>query len=167
MKMKTDFIVVMGISGSGKTSIGRKLAIELSWQFFDADNFHPPENVEKMARGIPLDDLDRLGWLTSLNNLIMDCQKINIKGVLACSALKEVYRQTLTTGCKRVRFVYLKGDYDLILSRMSRRQGHYMKPEMLQSQFATLEEPENTLVVDISKNIKDIVAEITAWLDSE
>jgi gluconokinase len=165
--MKTDFIVVMGISGSGKTSIGRKLAIELSWQFFDADNFHPPENVEKMARGIPLDDLDRLGWLTSLNNLIMDCQKINIKGVLACSALKEVYRQTLTTGCKRVRFVYLKGDYDLILSRMSRRQGHYMKPEMLQSQFATLEEPENTLVVDISKNIKDIVAEITAWLDSE
>ena len=158
--MKTRFIVVMGVSGSGKTSVGKALAEHLGWEFYDADEFHPPENVAKMATGVPLDDSDRAPWLAALHDLISTCRKTDRPGVLACSALKERYRQQLLEGNDGVQLVYLKGSYDLIWSRMSERSDHYMKPHMLQSQFAALEEPKNALTVEISASVGDIVQEI-------
>lgn len=154
------FLIVMGVSGSGKTSVGKGLAESLGWDFFDADDFHPPENVAKMASGIPLDDSDRAPWLTALHDLISSSLKQNKPGVLACSALKERYRQQLMTGHAGVQLVYLKGSYDLIWSRMIARKEHYMKPHMLQSQFDTLEEPANALTVEILVPVPEIIQEI-------
>lgn len=162
--MKTTFFIVMGVSGSGKTSVGKALAEHLGWNFFDADEFHPLENVEKMARGITLSDSDRAPWLASLHDLISSAIKAIRPGVLACSALKECYRQQLLENNDGVQIVYLKGTYDLIWSRMSVRQGHYMKPSMLQSQFDTLEEPTNALIIDVSMSIEDIVREILMYV---
>lgn len=156
----TRFIIVMGVSGSGKTSVGQSLAKHLSWDFYDADDFHPPENVAKMASGIPLNDSDRAPWLASLHDLISSSLKGNRPGVLACSALKERYRQQLMHGNPDVQLVYLKGTYDLIWSRMSARSDHYMKPSMLQSQFDTLEEPATALTVDIGTTVGEIVQQI-------
>ncbi len=156
----TRFIIVMGVSGSGKTSVGQLLAKQLGWGFYDADDFHPPENVAKMANGIPLNDSDRGPWLAALHNLISSSLTADRPGVLACSALKERYRQQLMDGNSHVQLVYLKGTYDLIWSRMSARSGHYMKPSMLQSQFDTLEEPKDALTVDICIPVDEIVREI-------
>ncbi|MBC7876252.1 MAG: gluconokinase [Anaerolineales bacterium] len=147
----------MGASGSGKTEVGKSLAKYLGWDFFDADDFHPPENVAKMANGIPLDDSDRAPWLDSLQDLISSSLRENRPGVLACSALKERYRQRLLEDNDDVQLVYLKGSYDLIWSRMSKRKDHYMKPDMLKSQFDTLEEPSNALTVDISLSVDEIL----------
>jgi gluconokinase len=158
--MKTRFFIVMGVSGSGKSSVGKLLADSLGWDFYDADDFHPPENVAKMASGIPLDDSDRTPWLTALHDLISSSLKADRPGVLACSALKERYRQRLTDGNDGVQIVYLKGSYDLIWSRMETRTDHYMKPHMLKSQFDALEEPANALTVDISASVDEIVREI-------
>lgn len=158
--MKTRFFVIMGVSGSGKTEVGRSLAQHLGWDFYDADDFHPPENVSKMANGIPLDDSDRAPWLASLHDLISSSLKENRPGVLACSALKERYRQQLLKDNHDVQLVYLKGSYDLIWSRMSQRENHYMKPAMLQSQFEALEEPANALVVEISDPVEEIIQRI-------
>lgn len=155
--MKTRFIIVMGVSGSGKTSVGTSLAEYLGWDYYDADDFHPPENVTKMANGIPLDDSDRAPWLASLHDLISSSLKEDRPGVLACSALKERYRQELLEGNEGVQIIYLKGSYDLIWSRMEKRTDHYMKPHMLKSQFDALEEPVNALTVDISKPVDEIV----------
>ncbi len=160
----TRFIIVMGVSGSGKTSVGEALAQELGWDFYDADDFHPPENVAKMANGIPLNDSDRAPWLASLHDLIDSSLKADHPGVLACSALKERYRQQLMDSNSQVQLVYLRGTYDLIWSRMSRRRDHYMKPHMLQSQFDTLEEPANALTVDISEPVNKIVQQILEYL---
>ena len=151
------FIIVMGVSGSGKTSVSKVLAEHLKWDFYDADDFHPPENVAKMAIGIPLDDSDRAPWLAALHDLISSSLKQNKSGVLACSALKERYRQQLMNGSDGVQLVYLKGSYDLIWSRMETRSDHYMKPQMLHSQFDALEEPSNALTVDISLSVEEIV----------
>jgi gluconokinase len=151
------FLIVMGVSGSGKTSVGKALAKHLKWDFYDADDFHPPENVAKMANGIPLDDSDRAPWLTALHDLISSSLKQNKSGVLACSALKERYRQKLMNGHDGVQLIYLKGTYDLIWSRMETRTDHYMKPHMLHSQFETLEEPFNALIVDISLSVEEIL----------
>jgi gluconokinase len=158
--MEINFFIVMGVSGCGKTSIGKALADQIGWDFYDADDFHPPANIAKMASGIPLNDADRAPWLAALHDLIETCLKEKRPGVLACSALKERYRQTLLSGNPGVQIVYLKGSYDLIWSRMQARAGHYMKPEMLQSQFATLEEPANALVVDIDLTVDEIVNNI-------
>jgi gluconokinase len=158
--MKTRFFIIMGVSGSGKTEVGRSLAQHLGWDFYDADDFHPQANVDKMAAGIPLDDSDRAPWLASLHELISTSLKKDQPAVLACSALKERYRQQLLANNDDVQLVYLKGSYDLIWSRMSARKDHYMKPHMLRSQFETLEEPVHALIVDISKPIKEIVREI-------
>lgn len=163
--MKVNFFIVMGVSGSGKSSVGQSLAQSLGWNFYDADDFHPPENVAKMANGIPLDDSDRAPWLASLHDMISSTLKADRSGVLACSALKERYRQQLTDGNAGVQIVYLKGSYDLIWSRMEKRKDHYMKPHMLKSQFDTLEEPTNTLVVDISLPINGIVQEILGSME--
>ena len=162
--MKPCFLIVMGVSGSGKTAVGKALAAELGWEFYDADDFHPPENIAKMERGIPLNDDDRSPWLAVLHDLIASCLKASLPGVLACSALKESYRQMLLAGNPAVQIVYLKGSYDLILSRMSIRSGHYMKPALLQSQFAALEEPRNALTVDITLPVDKIVEKILSIL---
>lgn len=156
--MKTiRFFIVMGVSGSGKTIVGKSLAKHLGWDFYDADDFHPPESVAKMAKGIPLTDSDRAPWLAALHELISSRLAQNRPGVLACSALKESYRQKLLEGNDGVRLIYLKGSYDLIWSRMSARKDHYMKPHMLQSQFRTLEEPTNALIMDITPSVNEIV----------
>ncbi len=154
------FLILMGVSGSGKTSVGKALAEQLNWDFYDADDFHPPENVARMAGGIPLDDSDRTPWLASLHDLISSSLKQNKSGVLACSALKDRYRQQLLEGNDGVQLVYLKGSYDLIWSRMETRTDHYMKPHMLKSQFETLEEPTHALVIEISSPVDEIIQEI-------
>jgi gluconokinase len=163
--VKTRFFIVMGVSGCGKSSVGQALARSLGWDFYDADNFHPPENVAKMADGSPLDDSDRAPWLASLHELISSSLKADKPGVLACSALKERYRKQLTNGNRCVQIVYLKGSYDLIWSRMEKRTDHYMKPHMLKSQFETLEEPSNALTIDISISLDDIVQEILEHME--
>lgn len=160
----TRFLIVMGVSGSGKTTIGKALASKLGWDFYDADNFHPLENITKMEKGIPLTDSDRASWLASLHDLIESCLTRNRPGVLACSALKENYRQKLLQGSGGVQLIYLKGSYELIWSRMSSRKDHYMKPEMLKSQFDALEEPTDALVVEISHSVDEIVQEILLHL---
>ncbi len=151
------FLIVTGVSGSGKTSVGKVLAEHLKWDFYDADDFHPPENIVRMANGIPLDDSDRIPWLAALHHLIADSLLLNRPGVLACSALRERYRQQLLQGNDEVQLVYLKGSYDLIWSRMETRTDHYMKPHMLRSQFDALEEPSNALTVDISLSVEEIL----------
>jgi gluconokinase len=162
--MKTRFFIVMGVSGCGKSSVGKALAQSLGWDFYDADDFHPPENVAKMAGGIPLDDSDRAPWLAALHDLISSSLIQNRPGVLACSALKERYRQQVTNGNDGVQIIHLKGSYDLIWSRMETRTDHYMKPHMLKSQFETLEEPVNALTVDISLSVDEIVREILRYV---
>lgn len=163
--MKTRFFIVMGVSGCGKSSVGQTLASRLGWSFYDADDFHPPENVAKMASGTPLNDSDRAPWLASLHDMISSSLKADKPGVLACSALKERYRQQLMDNNEGVQIVYLKGSYDLIWSRMSARKDHYMKPHMLKSQFEALEEPTNALTIDISMSIDDIVQEILKYME--
>lgn len=157
----------MGVSGCGKSTIGKAIAANLGWDFYDADDFHPPHNVAKMTSGIPLDDNDRAPWLASLHDLISSTLKADRAGVLACSALKERYRRQLLEGNPNAQVVYLKGSYELIWSRMSARAGHYMKPEMLQSQFAVLEEPQNAIVVDIALPPDEIVAQVLGKLSTE
>lgn len=149
------FIIVMGVSGVGKTTIGTALANDLSWGFADADEFHPPANIEKMSRGIPLNDEDRQPWLEAIRSYMIERMNKGESGVVTCSALKQKYRDVLQVN-DDVKFVYLKGDYDLILKRMRSRQ-HFMKPEMLKSQFEALEEPQGAVVVDVEKETREIV----------
>jgi gluconokinase len=145
--------------------VGKALADSLGWDFYDADYFHPPENVAKMTNGIPLDDSDRAPWLASLRDMISSNLKADKPGVLACSALKERYRQQLLDSNDGVQIVYLKGSYDLIWSRMEKRTDHYMKPHMLKGQFETLEEPTNALTMDIAMSLDDIVQEILKHME--
>ncbi|HET6597227.1 MAG TPA: gluconokinase [Anaerolineales bacterium] len=158
--MKPGFIIVMGVAGSGKTTVGEALAQRLGWNFYDADAFHPAENITKMANGTPLNDADRAPWLAALHALVSTSLKENRSAVLACSALKKSYREQLIVGKATVQVVYLKGSYDLIWSRISSRKGHYMKPAMLQSQFEALEEPQNAWTFDVSLSVDEIVQEI-------
>lgn len=158
------FIILFGVTGSGKTTIGQKLANELNWQFYDADDFHPAANVEKMRQGIPLNEEDRKPWLQRLRELASSCIRQGQGAVLACSALREAYRLYLQTD-DSVKFVFLKGDYTLIQGRLSKRVGHYMNPNLLQSQFDALEEPEGGItVVDISPDPEAIVQDIRKQL---
>ena len=150
---------MMGVSGSGKTTLGTRVAKELGWEFADGDDFHSPLNIEKMARGIPLTDMDRAPWLASLRQLIEGWLNSGREGVLACSALKTEYREELKVN-SQVAFVYLKASPELLRERMRSRSGHYMKAGMLESQLATLEEPRDAIVVDVSGPIEESVAEI-------
>lgn len=154
--------VVMGVSGCGKSTVGQALAQRLDCPFYDGDDYHPAENVAKMSQGIPLNDEDRWPWLDRLADLIAEHLGKGETAVLACSALKEKYRQRLKRGQENVIFVYLKGSFDLIWQRMQHREGHYMKAEMLQSQFDALEEPDPTtaIVVDIDQDIASMISEI-------
>jgi len=156
--MQPTGFVIMGVSGSGKTTVGKALAEKLGWDFFDADDFHPPENIAKMAAGIPLNDSDRTPWLGALSDLLFSTLKTGRHPVLACSALKESYREQLLEGKDGVEVIYLKGSYDILWARMSVRQSHFMKPEMLKSQFDILEEPENALALDVSMPLDEMLA---------
>jgi len=143
-------VIVMGVTGSGKTTIAQAVAVAKHWQFVDADDFHPAANKAKMARGEPLTDGDRLPWLQILHTEIQHWLATGQSTTLACSALKRSYRDLLSAHHRDVKFVYLKGSYDLIAQRLSQRQGHFAKLDLLQSQFATLEEPTTDEAIHIA-----------------
>jgi gluconokinase len=162
------FFIVMGVSGSGKTTVGQLLAQRLGCRFYDGDDFHPPENIAKMAAGVALDDDDRRSWLATLADLIKRGLAQGETGVVACSALKEAYRTVLRVDPQQVQFVYLKGDYDTIWARMQGRTGHYMKPAMLQSQFNALQEPLDALTLDVDLAPEQIVDQVmTHFMSTE
>jgi gluconokinase len=149
----------MGVVGAGKTTVGSLLAGQLGWEFVDADSFHSAANVEKIRLGIPLDDADREPWLKAIREAMNQwiAKKQNV--VLACSALKRIYREQLDGGVD-VKLVYLKGTYEIIYQRLGLRQGHFATEKLLASQFAILEEPEKAVVVDVRQSQDDVVEEI-------
>jgi gluconokinase len=156
-------VIVMGVVGAGKTTIGRLLAEQLVWDFADADDFHPLSNVEKIRHGIALSDEDRKPWLEALRQAIIHWIAEGRNVVLACSALKRSYRQQIQIG-PEVRFVYLKGNADLIAERLRARHGHFADAQILDSQLADLEEPEAAVTVDIATRPQQIVDEIRKQL---
>jgi gluconokinase len=159
-------IIIFGVSGAGKTTVGKLLAEELGWSFYEADDFHSRHNVEKMHAGIPLTDEDRWPWLESLRNLIQTCLAKGENSVLACSALKKTYRDRLRVSAG-VQFVYLRGDFALVAEQLRHRRGHFMNPALLQSQFADLEEPqpsEKAVIVELGRKPDEIVREIRSKL---
>ena len=161
--MMPSVIVVMGVSGSGKTTIAARLAERLGWQLAEADTFHSAANVAKMRGGTPLTDADRRPWLEAIAKWIDAARAAGRPGVVTCSALKRRYRDVIIGDRKDVRLVYLKGSYDLIAPRMATRSGHYMPVGLLQSQFDALEEPqadEKAIVVPSESRPEDIVEEI-------
>jgi gluconokinase len=157
-------IVLMGVSGAGKTTVGRLLAEALGAEFAEGDAYHPPENIENMRRGIPLEDADRWPWLRILAAQIDRWLAARKTVVLACSALKQSYRDVLAQGRPGVRFVHLEGDKALIRRRLDARRGHYMPAILLDSQFAALEPPADAVTVDVTGAPEAIVAEIVQRL---
>jgi len=158
-------IVVMGVSGCGKSTVGLRLARKLARDFLEGDTFHPPANVEKMSRGVPLDDADRLPWLKAIAAAIDSARRSGRQVVVTCSALKRAYRAVLADGHDDVAFVFLKGGKDLIAQRLAARAGHFMPPKLLDSQFAALEEPagdEPSVMLAIEDTPDQIVAAIAA-----
>jgi gluconokinase len=165
--MQPAIVIVMGVSGAGKTTIAAMLAMRLGWTYEDADWFHPPANVEKMHAGKPLTDDDRWPWLRAIAESVDATRGVGRHAVIACSALKRAYRDILIGSREDVRLVYLRGGRELISRRMALRHGHFMPPALLESQFATLEEPaaeEDAIVVSIDARPHDIVELIVARL---
>ena len=160
-------VIVFGVSGAGKTTIGKLLAEHLGWRFYEADDFHPRANIEKMRSGHPLTDEDRWPWLERLREQITRSLTAKENVVLACSALKRAYRERLRVS-DDVKFVFLRGDYALIEQQLRRRRGHFMNPALLQSQFADLEEPEpdeDAITIELGRAPEELVEEIKAKLD--
>jgi len=147
----------MGVSGSGKTAVGTRLAEKLLYEFLDADNFHPPANIEKMKHGIPLTDEDRIPWLQNLHREIASRLSQGKSAILACSALKESYREMLREGVSQIRFVYLHVDKETLAQRLQQRKGHFFPKELLDSQLATLEVPHDALVVEENRPLDEVV----------
>lgn len=143
-------VILMGVSGSGKTTVGKLLAQRLGAHFLDADDFHPEDNIRKMRGGIALDDADRKPWLEQLKTELRNHESRGNSVVLACSALKRSYRDQLRQGLQDVRVVYLRGTRALLAARLAGREGHYMPPTLLDSQLDTLEEPRNAITIDVS-----------------
>lgn len=163
--MQPRIIYIMGVSGSGKTTIGKLLAEKIGLPFFDADDYHIAANKEKMKNGTPLTDDDRAEWLKTINQLAKE--QVKLKGaIIACSALKERYRTVLSGGVDAV-WVYLKGSYELICSRMQQRKHHYMPASLLKSQFEILELPKKAITINISKEPQDIIQEIVEGLKEQ
>lgn len=162
--MKATIFIVMGVSGTGKTTIGRLLSETYNYPFFDGDDYHPQENIEKMSSGKPLNDDDRRGWLESLNELAH--QHLRSGAVIACSALKEKYREILRKGIENdTCFIYLNGSFEQIKKRLETRKGHFMSAVLLQSQFDTLEEPLDAIVVSIGLSPSEIITTIKKQLE--
>jgi gluconokinase len=153
-------IVLMGVSGSGKSTVGARLADLLGWPFHDGDDLHSAQAQAKMHRGEPLDDADRAPWLVRVRELIDGCLRRGESAVVACSALRQAYRAELSADPAQVKFVYLRGSYETIAARLARRRGHFMPPGLLHSQFETLEEPRDAIAVDIQAPPDAIAAEI-------
>ncbi len=155
----------MGVSGSGKTTIGQLLSAKTGTPFFGADDFHPIENKEKMKAGHPLTDADRQPWLEKLNELSRE-MTVSAGAIIGCSALKETYRTILSAGVGRPVWIFLKGRYDLIEKRMEKRTNHFMPPQLLQSQFASLEIPSSAFTIDIKNEPEVIVEMILQYLQN-
>ena len=160
-------IIITGVSGSGKTTVGRALARRLGYPFYEGDDFHPPQNIAKMAGGIPLDDADRAPWLDSLHALIAGIAARGESAVVACSALKKKYRERLSRGVENVCFVFLYGSFDLINARMKAREGHNFEASMLRSQFEALEPPApgKAISVSVDDTVEGVVDRIKAALE--
>ncbi|MGA8491499.1 MAG: gluconokinase [Terriglobales bacterium] len=156
-------ILVMGVEGSGKTTVGKLLAEDLGWIFVDADDFHSASNKEKMSRGIPLDDADRRPWLQAIHDFIVKQVEKGQDVLLACSALKQSYREQLQQGLD-MKVVYLKGSFDLISSRLQKRQDHFARESLLASQFASLEEPVDAVAIDASLSETEIIKRVRSAL---
>lgn len=157
-------VVVMGVSGCGKTTVGRLLARRLEWEFHEGDEFHSAANIEKMSDGVPLTDEDRWPWLASIKDRIGRCVETGTDAVITCSALRQRYRSFLAEGVPDIRFVYLRGDASTILARMQSRESHYMKSGMLDSQLASLEEPDEAIEADIRNSPDGIVSFVESQL---
>ncbi len=153
-------LLLMGVAGSGKTTIGRRLAAELGWPYHEADDFHSAANKDKMGRGIPLDDYDRAPWLAAIRAAMDDVLAAGGSAVFTCSGLKDKYRRILMDGAPGVALVYLATDLETSLARVGRRQGHYMKADMVRSQFEALEVPADALTIDTRLPPEKIIAEI-------
>jgi gluconokinase len=155
--MTNKVIIIMGVSGSGKTTIGKMLAEKTGYEFYDADSFHPPQNIDRMKAGIPLTDEDRWPWLDSMNHFAKEKIKTG-NVILTCSALKEMYRLRLCNGIEKYcQWVFLKGSYEIVLKRMQDRKEHYMPVSLLQSQLDALEEPADAITADITHSKEGIV----------
>jgi gluconokinase len=161
--MNPKIVLIMGVSGSGKSTIGKVLAERLKWIFADADDYHTSSNREKMARGEPLNDTDRLPWLEQLHQLMVSHARNQLCLVLACSALKHSYREILIGKLSNVTIIFLQGNQQIITERMRQRQ-HFMPISQLENQFQTLEPPKDAIIVDIGQPIETIVLEITEQL---
>ena len=159
-------VMIMGTTGSGKTTIGVLLAARLGWEFVDADDFHSSANIEKMKRAIPLTDADRTPWLKAIHDKITEWTAQQRNVVLACSALKQIYRSELLIG-PGVKLVYLKGSYDLLYERLLSRKVHYANERLLASQFVALEEPSDAITIDVTRSREEIVTEICKQLGYE
>jgi gluconokinase len=154
----------MGVAGSGKTTIGKRVAAALSWPYFEADDFHSPANKEKMARGEPLDDYDRAPWLAAIRAKMNECRAKGESAVFTCSALKDKYRVALIGEKADSTLVFLSGTFETVLARVSGRKGHYMKADMVRSQFEALEPPKDALTLDITLTPEEIAQTILANL---
>ncbi len=162
----TKVVILMGVSGAGKTTIGRLLATQLGWPFYEGDDFHPQANIDRMRQGTPLTDQDRDSWLAALQHLIRTLLRTRQSAVIACSALKQAYRDRLKEHHQEVIFVYLKADYDLINRRLRTRTGHFMNANLLGSQFETLEEPTDAITVHAAQTPQAIVFQIQQQLQT-
>lgn len=156
-------IVLMGVSGSGKTTVGRLLARELNWRYYEGDDFHPAANKQKMSAGFALNDADRRPWLKAIRDAIADSLERNENAVVSCSALGQAHRDRIAL--KGVRFVYLEGDREMIAARLEQRRGHFFAPDLLASQFELLEEPHAALIVGTAQSARAVAGEIVQRLD--
>jgi gluconokinase len=150
-------VILMGVAGSGKTAVGMQVAQKLDWIFLDADNFHPPANIEKMKHGIPLNDEDRAPWLQRLRDELQHQTAEGHSVILACSALKESYRRVLRDEVSPPTFIYLDVDPETIQNRLQHRTAHFFPKELMESQFAALEKPKDAIIIDARKPLADVV----------
>lgn len=157
-------VVILGVSGSGKTTVGKAVAHRQGWPFHDGDDYHPPANVARMTAGVALTNADREPWLATLRELLLALDRQQLSAVLACSALKNDFRRRLREGLRDLRYVYLRADRELIRRRLADRKGHFMPATLIDSQFEALEEPEDAIVLDAHDPLELLVSQIVKSL---